>query len=409
MKNAAIFILAIVTHFSCLAQIAAGDIAFVGYNADNPDQFTIITTNYLEDGTQIYFSDAGWTGSALYASEGAIIWTVPTGGVPANTMVTFTGGTAGGFTIFGSGLLESGVSVSSGSITSSETTSSMAFSTNGDQIMAFTGSIASPTFIACVNFNGSWSWTGTNSAEQTQTPPGLTAGTNCLVISDRDNGKIDCLLLPDPATVSDYNNSAYWINNDATRYTLPPTLGTCEFLLPLELISFSGYNVGAKNVLTWATENEINVDKFQIERSSDGVNFSAIGEINATNQGEHGGVVYQFIDDDQLFEDMYYRLNIIDADLSFTYSDIIAINKQFENAVSIFPNPVNQSAIVHCDGINTNTILRIYTSTGEFVCEPEINTRGQNVITMNTNNLPHGLYLLQVFNNGKSTSIPFIK
>ena len=88
------------------AQVAPGDIAFVGYNADNNDQFTIITTNYLEDGTQIYFVDAGWTGTAIYASEGGILWPVPSGGVPTNTMVTFPGGGAGALTTFPSGNLK---------------------------------------------------------------------------------------------------------------------------------------------------------------------------------------------------------------------------------------------------------------------------------------------------------------
>ena len=109
----------LLTHIISQAQVAPGDIAFVGYNADNNDQFTIITTNYLEDGTQIYFVDAGWTGTAIYASEGGILWTVPSGGVPTNTMVTFTGGGAGGFTTFPSGNLEAGVTVSSGTIAAS--------------------------------------------------------------------------------------------------------------------------------------------------------------------------------------------------------------------------------------------------------------------------------------------------
>ena len=73
----------------------------------------------------------GMVGSAIYASEGGILWTVPSGGVPTNTMVTFTGGGAGGFTTFPSGNLEAGVTVSSGTIAASGIAASMALTTNG--------------------------------------------------------------------------------------------------------------------------------------------------------------------------------------------------------------------------------------------------------------------------------------
>lgn len=408
MKYLSILIYAVIAHLTCSAQITAGDIAFVGFNADNPDQFTIITTNYLEDGTQIYFTDAGWTGSALYANEGSIIWTVPTGGLPTNTMVTFTGGGAGGFTSFPSGILEAGVSVTSGTIVASGVVASMAFSTSGDQILAFTGSVASPNFIACVNFNGSWSWTGTNSAEQTLVPPGLTSGTDCVVLSDRDNGKIDCLLLPDPATVSDYNNASNWIFNDATRYTLPPTLGTCEFLLPLDLIAFDGNISENGNQLNWTTANEIDINEFIIESSENGETFSVIGAVDAVGNTV-SNTNYEFIDDIKVVGQIYYRLKIVNNDYTFTYSKIILIEDEFTNTIKLFPNPVTDYATLIFSNNCSNCNIQICSVNGKVIENLPVSVSDQQHLEINTQNLQPGFYVISIVGDAINMTIPFIK
>jgi hypothetical protein len=397
----------LLTHIISQAQVAPGDIAFVGYNADNNDQFTIITTNYLEDGTQIYFVDAGWTGTAIYASEGGILWTVPSGGVPTNTMVTFTGGGAGGFTTFPSGNLEAGVTVSSGTIAASGIAASMALTTNGDQILAFTGSVASPTFIAAANFNGAWSWTGTNNSEQSLLPPGLTAGTNCVLLSDRDNGKIDCLLLPDPASVSDYNNAAYWVYNDATRYTLPPTLGTCEFLLPLELISFYGTAHTNGNTLTWSTAHEMLLSGFEVQRSVDGSDFIPLTFVPAVGTSNNV-ITYQFIDDVTTASQYYYRLKMIDDDDSFTYSEIITISQTRNDAAYLFPNPVGQMVTIVIPENTLIETIQLFASNGSLIREVQYATT-YNYLQLDVSDLARGMYLLRINSTTQYQSLSFMK
>src|SRR6185295_385718 len=57
--------------------------------------------------------------------------------------------------------------------------------------------------------------------------------------------------------------------------------GTGCGLLPIELLSFTGENVGADNVLKWITASENNNDYFAIERSPDGEHFTELGSIKA--------------------------------------------------------------------------------------------------------------------------------
>lgn len=389
-----IFILPIFSHTLLFAQPVAGDIAFLGFNSDNPDQFTIIVTNYLDDGTVIYFSDAGWTGSAFYANEGHIQWTVPTGGVAGGTMVTFTGGGAGGFTIFGSGLLEPSATVSLGTIAPTVSTNSMSLSTNGDEILAYTGSIASPTFIACVNFNGVWSFTGVNSSEQTLLPPGLTDAVNCVLLPDRDNQEIDCDLLPMPAIAADYNTAAYWVYNDATRYSLPPLIGLCDLVLPIIIKSFYATEESDNTILNWITASEINALEFQVEKSDSSSDFYTIAIIPAAGNST-SEIMYMYTDDAINSGTNYYRLKLIDADLSFVYSDIIAVNKQAQmninSAVFVYPNPVNDVLHFTVQGNYTLEEIKIISING---------TRMHNLFftenDIQVNQLPPGIYVMQI-------------
>ncbi|MCB0514406.1 MAG: hypothetical protein KDC60_08255, partial [Bacteroidetes bacterium] len=117
-------------------------------------------------------------------------------------------------------------------------------------------------------------------------------------------------------------------------------------VLPIELLSFTGYNDGDVNVLNWVTASERNSSKFEIEKSSDASTFEYIGEVPAAGNSiiELG---YNFIDPNPQFGDNYYRLKMIDSDGTFKYSEIINIKVREDNMgvqdgiIKIYPNPTN--------------------------------------------------------------------
>lgn len=91
--------------------------------------------------------------------------------------------------------------------------------------------------------------------------------------------------------------------------------------LPVELLFFEVSPVNNSYLeLKWQTAGEINNDRFEIERSTDGINFSFLKTISGA------GTVTQPIDyfyDDHDIEfnrTYYYRLKQVDFDGSFTYS-----------------------------------------------------------------------------------------
>jgi hypothetical protein len=78
--------------------INAGDIAFVGVNATNPDQFAILALNAIAAGDSFYITDGGITGVSgaaspyFRATEGFVQYTAPAGGIAAGAVLLFTAG-----------------------------------------------------------------------------------------------------------------------------------------------------------------------------------------------------------------------------------------------------------------------------------------------------------------------------
>ena len=56
-----LFILTLIYSNSIIAQttLEAGDLAIIGFNGDNPDQFAFVLLVDIESGTEITFTDSG--------------------------------------------------------------------------------------------------------------------------------------------------------------------------------------------------------------------------------------------------------------------------------------------------------------------------------------------------------------
>lgn len=66
-----------------------------------------------------------------------------------------------------------------------------------------------------------------------------------------------------------------------------------------------------------------------------------------------------------------------------------------ENVIKIFPNPFSEHLQFECSSLKTE--IRLYDQTGRIVCKSEINNTTN--ATINTGNLPAGLYYYQAFND----------
>jgi N-acetylneuraminic acid mutarotase len=164
-------------------------------------------------------------------------------------------------------------------------------------------------------------------------------------------------------------------------------------VLPLTLLNFSALLVQKDVLLTWQTTREINTSYFNIEHSIDGINFTALGLVNAGNNGSFAKS-YSFTDRKQWATSNFYRLKIVDKDGKFTYSKIVEVNMYLKKNLQIFPNPANDIIYVQANGDNENATVQIFDVSGRKVIEEKIVLNGTISFSLSIKNIPQGTYSL---------------
>jgi len=107
--------------------------------------------------------------------------------------------------------------------------------------------------------------------------------------------------------------------------------------LPVELVRFEGKARMASVELSWTTASEFNSDYFDVERSTDGVNFSSIGRVQAA--GFSTSVRKYVLDDRQPVRGVnYYRLRQVDRDGTMDFSQVVSV-RFVPTRLEVFPNP----------------------------------------------------------------------
>ncbi|MBK6839863.1 MAG: T9SS type A sorting domain-containing protein [Bacteroidetes bacterium] len=177
-------------------------------------------------------------------------------------------------------------------------------------------------------------------------------------------------------------------------------LGT-PILLPVELISFTGENIGEKNMLHWTTASELNNQYFQLEHSIDGISFLPFerksGAGNSTSL-----LSYEAVDVHPPGKISYYRLKQVDYDGKFSYSSIIAIEmKGSTSNVFLFPNPVTDVLNILLNDVgNENVSVIIQDVSGRKIStQEETVSDGSTRLTLSTDALSSGSYYLTILNS----------
>ena len=183
--------------------------------------------------------------------------------------------------------------------------------------------------------------------------------------------------------------------------------------LSVNLLSFTGRNVNTKNILNWVTKNELNNDRFEVERSTDGSFFEAIGSVKGrgtTNLTSE----YIFADDAPYNGANFYRLRQIDFDGKATYSKIILINVKSDRTaiVNVRPNPTTSQLYYSIyTPISTNGVATITDMLGRVVYTQSVSLlSGYTNMEFDAENLAAGSYMITLRNaNGVSAHKQFVK
>jgi len=202
-------------------------------------------------------------------------------------------------------------------------------------------------------------------------------------------------------------------SNDATVTINFPT-GSVG-ILPVSLVDFKGlYKNDGKVELTWVTSFEQNSDRFEIERSLDGIAWEKVGALKA-----HGTSsirkFYTFIDNagqnTAIKKDLYYRLKQVDLDNKAAYSRLLIVrvyNTRSTKMISVTPNPAKNDISVNIQ-LNEGSfiVMKVISSNGTVVMKKSLKAEaGANSYMLEgTSNLQRGMYVLEVIINSKERMV----
>lgn len=173
--------------------------------------------------------------------------------------------------------------------------------------------------------------------------------------------------------------------------------------LPVTLQSFQAIAAQSDADLSWATAMEKNSSHFNIERSSNGKDFTNIGKIASKN--EAAGAYYTYTDAGALLssDHQYYRLQSVDKDGTTTYSNVVRVNAY--NAVSaallLYPNPATKAVTIETN-LAEDGLLQVFNTMGQIVLEQKIE-KAHLKTELNTASFAKGTYIVRL-RNGQQTS-----
>jgi hypothetical protein len=181
-------------------------------------------------------------------------------------------------------------------------------------------------------------------------------------------------------------------------------------ILPVRLTDFSGAALHGYNQLKWVVAQEDNVIRYELERSSNSSDYSRIATITARNSSSETN--YSQNDNNPLFEG-YYRLKIIDADGSQSYSSVIFIRRNtVKNEFTVAGNPFRDEIVLKYRIAKDQPLhIRVFNSTGEMVkSKTYAATAGTGIYTINGfDHLASGMYILKIELNNESHTIKLKK
>jgi hypothetical protein len=196
------------------------------------------------------------------------------------------------------------------------------------------------------------------------------------------------------------------VSNETGLTDLASNLFPQQSALPVRLLSFSGSYRNQLTSLRWETEAEVNFNHFEIERSSNGKDYVAIGIAFSASNGI-SRQNYEFMNDLSSTSGTVftYRLKMVDIDGQFKYSNVILIRKETNNIkeITINPNPVsNGMATIRFTATTAGSFdLRIVDLSGKIVLQQQNKAvEGNNSISINgLDRLSPGVYVLQMSND----------
>lgn len=170
-------------------------------------------------------------------------------------------------------------------------------------------------------------------------------------------------------------------------------------VLPVELLDLHAEAAVDHVRLYWTTATELNTERFEIERSPNGLDFTQIGELPAAGHSL-STVAYEFPDLLPGSGMNYYRLKQVDQDGHFVRSDMVWAD--FQGGTNVgrpYPNPTIGWTFLPVDMPRAGVLTyQVHDAVGRTIRQGnEERPSGRSILSMDLEVLPEGVYTIVLF------------
>jgi len=203
------------------------------------------------------------------------------------------------------------------------------------------------------------------------------------------------------------------ILSSTTTQTQLPTFPLTCVVLSATFLDVTAQQENGQVAVNWVISQEVNTQEYLVEKSLDGINFTAIGHVPRKLTSTNGNN-YEFSDNSPLTGGAvwYYRIKEVEASGESIYSKIVSVRLGgLAGKFSVYPNPTRGTATVSFVLSAQSTVsLRLFDLKGSIIWQQQYQANaGQNTISLdNFRSIPDGMYILQWFDGLKPEQVKLV-
>jgi hypothetical protein len=177
------------------------------------------------------------------------------------------------------------------------------------------------------------------------------------------------------------------------------SIGPALSPLPVNFIGLVATRNSATSIsLKWDVSEEINVDRYEVQRSENGTSFTTVGTVAANDKA-----IYAYTDNNAPKGNLFYRVRNIDIDGSSKFSGVVRIKgnagASFSDKLIVYPSPASENITIEHRRILRGAQITISGMDGRIVrtIRP---TEGSSHTPVTVTDLKPGMYIINFDDGG---------
>ena len=166
-------------------------------------------------------------------------------------------------------------------------------------------------------------------------------------------------------------------------------------VLPVTIINLKAYQKNTGVQVEWNSQNEQNLNSYEVEKSTNGLTFSKAGTVVAS-----GSSSYNWYDANPINGNNYYRIKIVEKDGSFKYTQVVNVKMGgSKNVFTIVGNPIkNKTVVLQLENVEKGSYsVILYNNLGQQIINNTIvHAGGSASETIALSNAAKGSYQLSI-------------